>query len=342
VKLCDFGLAKKTPPFHDEFHTYTICTLNYRPPELFSTEGTNYHANVDIWSIACVLFEFMIKTKLFPGRKEIVVLMNILKQIPTTENDLKILNLEHVRLDHCNKYQNYKFPRLFNPSLSDRQVVDELSAFEKLLKKMLILDPESRISSAEALQDPYIFDNSNFTKDNSKLVDESETSIFRPLKLKISNDLRSVYVDSIIDMGNHHSLREQTLLLAVNIFDKYINSVDIRKKSGRQELEQNLTIIAICSVILASKYIDLEILNMETFVSQYSESLLQTWERKILQSINFKINDVTLLDIYEKTIEEAPQKLPKSVWNKIIETMKDYSKLKGKKPEKIFLKLYQQ
>lgn len=60
VKVADFGLAKKL----SKFSTTLVVTMWYRAPELF-LGLKNYTTNIDIWSLGCVLAEFMIGKPLF-------------------------------------------------------------------------------------------------------------------------------------------------------------------------------------------------------------------------------------------------------------------------------------
>ena len=60
VKVADFGLAKKLA----KFSTPLVVTLLYRAPELL-LNITNYGTNIDIWSVGCMLVEFMTSKPLF-------------------------------------------------------------------------------------------------------------------------------------------------------------------------------------------------------------------------------------------------------------------------------------
>ena len=60
VKVADFGLAKKL----GRFSTTLVVTMWYRAPELFfGFKG--YKANIDIWSLGCIIAEFMLRKPLF-------------------------------------------------------------------------------------------------------------------------------------------------------------------------------------------------------------------------------------------------------------------------------------
>lgn len=68
IKLGDFGLAKQLNYCHDRY-SYNVVTLHYRAKEILKHE--DYGLGVDIWSLACILFEMNEKAVLLPGRNEL-------------------------------------------------------------------------------------------------------------------------------------------------------------------------------------------------------------------------------------------------------------------------------
>ncbi len=89
LKVCDFGVSRgpgnvcnTNPNFTSE-----ICTLWYRPPEILLGCRHQSHA-VDIWSLACVLYEFFTNMPLFPGDAENDQLKRIFMRLGTP--DLKM------------------------------------------------------------------------------------------------------------------------------------------------------------------------------------------------------------------------------------------------------------
>lgn len=60
VRVADFGLAKRLT----KFSTTNVVTMWYRAPELFFGLKT-YSTNIDIWSLGCIIAEFMINKPLF-------------------------------------------------------------------------------------------------------------------------------------------------------------------------------------------------------------------------------------------------------------------------------------
>ncbi|KNC76447.1 hypothetical protein SARC_11054, partial [Sphaeroforma arctica JP610] len=65
----DFGLARE---YGDPLKSYTqlVVTLWYRPPELL-LGAKKYSAEVDMWSVGCIIAEFILGNALFMGTSEI-------------------------------------------------------------------------------------------------------------------------------------------------------------------------------------------------------------------------------------------------------------------------------
>lgn len=154
VKFCDFGLARQ---YGQPLRVYTqpVVTLWYRPPELLLGQK-EYSTAVDVWSMGCVMAEFLLKTPLFKGESDLEQLNRIFADLgmPTAE-----IWPEFPDLPGCKKVKftgpptgklRERFPVLSiggRPALSD-------AGFD-LLTKMLAYDPSKRISAQEALQHPW-------------------------------------------------------------------------------------------------------------------------------------------------------------------------------------------
>uniref|UniRef100_A0A8C1K6W8 mitogen-activated protein kinase n=1 Tax=Cyprinus carpio TaxID=7962 RepID=A0A8C1K6W8_CYPCA len=125
LRILDFGLARQT----DDEMTGYVATRWYRAPEIM-LNWMHYNQTVDIWSVGCIMGELLKGKVLFPGNDYIDQLKRIMEVVGTPTPDvLKKISSEHVR-----RYQLF--------------TVD-------LLKKMLVLDCDGRISASEALCHPY-------------------------------------------------------------------------------------------------------------------------------------------------------------------------------------------
>uniref|UniRef100_A0A671STR5 mitogen-activated protein kinase n=1 Tax=Sinocyclocheilus anshuiensis TaxID=1608454 RepID=A0A671STR5_9TELE len=131
LRILDFGLARQT----DDEMTGYVATRWYRAPEIM-LNWMHYNQTVDIWSVGCIMGELLKGKVLFPGNDYIDQLKRIMEVVGTPTPDvLKKISSEHQDLA--------KIFRGANPLAVD------------LLKKMLVLDCDGRISASEALCHPY-------------------------------------------------------------------------------------------------------------------------------------------------------------------------------------------
>jgi len=159
LKVCDFGLARR---FADPIRPYThmVVTLWYRAPELLL--GANiYTPAIDIWSIGCIFAELLLREPLFMGKNEQDQIDKIFRLcgFPPESFTAKWPKYKALFVQYqqtLNKKMIFKdkirerFPKVALPGdmyLSDLGV--------DLLRKLLALDPNERITAAEALQHPY-------------------------------------------------------------------------------------------------------------------------------------------------------------------------------------------
>ncbi|KAK6460229.1 kinase-like domain-containing protein [Scheffersomyces coipomensis] len=152
LKICDFGLARgysENPEKNAGFLTEYVATRWYRAPEIMLCM-TNYSKAIDVWSVGCILAEFLGRQPLFRGQNYIDQLLKILSVLgtPSEESLQKIGSIraqEYVR--GLEKMEKVKFAELF-PN-SNPEAID-------LLEKMLTFDPYERITVDDALKHPYL------------------------------------------------------------------------------------------------------------------------------------------------------------------------------------------
>ncbi|KAK7149879.1 hypothetical protein R3I94_009255 [Phoxinus phoxinus] len=144
LRILDFGLARQT----DDEMTGYVATRWYRAPEIM-LNWMHYNQTVDIWSVGCIMGELLKGKVLFPGNDYIDQLKRIMEMVGTPSPDvLKKISSEHAQkyiqsLPHMPQQDLGKIFRGANPMAVD------------LLKKMLVLDCDGRISASEALCHPY-------------------------------------------------------------------------------------------------------------------------------------------------------------------------------------------
>ncbi|KAG8183687.1 hypothetical protein JTE90_028050 [Oedothorax gibbosus] len=158
LKILDFGLARTAGTTF--MMTPYVVTRYYRAPEVIL--GMGYKDNVDIWSVGCIMGEMIRGGVLFPGTDHIDQWNKIIEQLGTPSQEFMKRLQPTVRnyVENRPKYTGYAFEKLFPdvlfPADSSEHSRLKASQARDLLCKMLVIDPEKRISVENALLHPYI------------------------------------------------------------------------------------------------------------------------------------------------------------------------------------------
>mmetsp|Transcript_11210 Transcript_11210/g.16693 ORF Transcript_11210/g.16693 Transcript_11210/m.16693 type:complete len:249 (+) Transcript_11210:228-974(+) len=158
LAVCDFGLARR---FEDPIRHYTtnVVTLWYRCPELL-LGIREYAANVDMWSVGCIMGELLLGEPLLPGKGEVDQISKIFHLLgaPTEERwpGFKSLpggkNLK-IKANAPSRLRG-KFPVT---SFSGGPYLSR-AGFE-LLSGLLEYDPGKRMNSNQALEHAWFEEN---------------------------------------------------------------------------------------------------------------------------------------------------------------------------------------
>ncbi|KAG6651283.1 cyclin-dependent kinase G-2-like isoform X1 [Carya illinoinensis] len=149
LKVCDFGLARQYgSPLKP--YTHLVVTLWYRAPELL-LGAKQYSTAIDMWSLGCIMAEFLSKEPLFNGKTEFDQLDKIFRILGTPNETIwpgfsKLPGVKVNFVKHQYNLLRKKFPATSftgSPVLSD-------SGFD-LLNKLLTYDPQRRITAEAAL-----------------------------------------------------------------------------------------------------------------------------------------------------------------------------------------------
>ncbi|XP_058034633.1 mitogen-activated protein kinase 15 isoform X1 [Ahaetulla prasina] len=154
VKLCDFGLARSLGQIEkDEGNpalTEYVATRWYRAPEILLASKC-YTKGVDMWSIGCILGEMLLGKPLFPGTSTVNQIEQILRVIPPpSPEDLEAFHSDYRAsvINHVSCQPQLSLEELM-PASTPAQALD-------LLKRLLVFNPEKRLTAEEALEHPYV------------------------------------------------------------------------------------------------------------------------------------------------------------------------------------------
>ena len=154
IVLCDFG----TVYAEYEFEQFEITTLPYRAPDVVLGHKIGYPC--DVWSIGCTIFELATSYCLFNVKsvEELIVLINETLG-PFTKTQIE--RIEHVHNKHKVYLEEEKenFNDLSGKVVNVNNILGHLKQEEKdlydVIIKMLIIDPEKRISLNEVPKLPF-------------------------------------------------------------------------------------------------------------------------------------------------------------------------------------------
>ncbi|KAE9553777.1 hypothetical protein FO519_002998 [Halicephalobus sp. NKZ332] len=153
ITVLDFGLARTVSEKGDHLTAYVISRW-YRSPEVIYWNNVSYNAKADLWSVGCILAELLTGEVLFRGSEAMEQYRLIVQLCGTPDEELlgKIetnnspaMRSVVERMGEGAQRQDFK---VFFKECSEDAV--------DLLDKLLILDPDKRISVNEALAHPYV------------------------------------------------------------------------------------------------------------------------------------------------------------------------------------------
>lgn len=288
IKLIDFNLSKYTGIIHRPMEKM-VQTLWYRAPELLLGDD-NYDYSIDIWSIGCVLLEIINKKPYFRSENENDQLISY----------FKVLGTPNTKID---SFPYFK-PVSLSTIISINYDISILNDNINILKNMLVLDFNNRLSAIEILQLPYF---SNFTKPIELVKNRKKYYKKQNIKSIISNEkLPAKYVlhmcknidkniinilfKWIISIGDEYKLFNNTIINSFYVINEilyiyYTSNIDINKNNAK--------LLVITCLCIADKITETNNIPAEKYISAcrnaYSLEELINMEKNILVKLNFNI-----------------------------------------------------
>ena len=174
LKLCDFGSACVLKD--NEVTTYLVSRF-YRAPEVIL--GCRYDCAIDMWSVACTLYELYTGKVLFAGKSnnEMLKLMMeikgklsnkmIKKGLAKDKHFDSQLNFQYLEVDKVTKKEKISTLTFMNPKkdllaclIGNQKLTDgemrKVQQLKDFIEKCLILDPTKRMLINHAITHPFI------------------------------------------------------------------------------------------------------------------------------------------------------------------------------------------
>ncbi|VDK48888.1 unnamed protein product [Anisakis simplex] len=153
LSVLDFGQARTLNNDDTPLSAY-VMTRWYRSPEVIYWKVDSYDTQADMWSVGCILAELSLGRPLFPGDDSMAQYRLITELCGSPDKDL-LAKLSHNEaivnvIKHLGEYKRKNFMEYFGNSFSPDLI--------KFLDKILVLDPEKRMTVQEALEDAYLRD----------------------------------------------------------------------------------------------------------------------------------------------------------------------------------------
>lgn len=167
LKLADFGSCRGI--YSKQPFTEYISTRWYRAPECLLTDGF-YNYKMDIWGVGCVFFEMMALYPLFPGSNEIDQINKIHNILGTPPVELLMKLKKH------SAHMDFDFPAKQGTGITKLLPHASPDALDLMLK-LLMYNPEDRISAKQALRHAYFREIRELDK---KLRKQSKDKLDRP------------------------------------------------------------------------------------------------------------------------------------------------------------------
>jgi len=206
AKVADFGLARSiatNPGEPAPILTDDVATRWYRPPEVI-LGSQKYSKALDIWSVGCIFGEMLLGKQVFPGDSNTNQLERIIELTGRpTQEDIAAMgsSLAAKTLEAINPKKFKTFSEVF-PNASPEAI--------DLLKGLLHFNPNKRLTAAQALEHPYLYDFHN---------PDDEPSAPKPIRLPL-------------DENKKYSIREYR--------DKLYEEILRKKKAVRKQILSSL------------------------------------------------------------------------------------------------------
>lgn len=247
--ICSFRLNKQHKP---------ICTPSFCPPEGWEQLNINcLDTKFDVWSLAMTLYFYISR-----------------KYLLDFHDDKTIY--------YVNEFK-WSFDKYYHHNIDQIKNIIDLDGF-KLLEKMLMYDPDDRISSDELYFDEYF---SEFKKvEIERIQFQSEFDTFFMTCYDSNNwKYRNSLISYVFDLCNKFEIIDH-FILTIWIIDNYVNKKKIKISSRNFKL-LSCSGLLICSLLFADK--NLNCSDFLPYIPKYMQGKFQNNIDDIMTTLEFKL-----------------------------------------------------
>jgi mitogen-activated protein kinase 1/3 len=228
LKICDFGLARVDDPDNNDraMMSSYIATRWYRAPEVILGRK-KYTKAVDMWSVGCILAELIGRKPIFPGRDSFHQITLIVSILGTPQPSASQMTGDRKKSSGPNDDYVSNLPK--KPKVPFRTLYSRASPLAcDLLDKLLVFEPEKRLTVEEALRHPYL-EELHCEEDEPVCENFEPSDFFFEFVRTTKDDLRVLIHQEIV---NHY--KEETFESNRSAFDSFSSQMLKSLPKGRK------------------------------------------------------------------------------------------------------------
>lgn len=285
AKICDFGMCIRS--FKQEISSKTCQTPSFRAPEVV-VGCKRYDEKIDIWSLGCTFYEMVVRKPFMPVADDRDIINVLADRYPKEEIEELLKKTDKFKPDEFHYPAKItKFTDHFNLKPDDRDAfnndvskpgekenkTNKFFSFSSMLVKMLVLDPEKRLSVSELWKEKFFLGYLEIVDvTRNKFAPYNSSEIVLPI-IKTKN--RATLTDRLISLeskrleigvrfnnsesGKHDYkwINSFVLFHSIEIFDRYYKYLLNEKNntSKQQYMSERYEMRSVNSVVSLSETI---------------------------------------------------------------------------------------
>ncbi|XP_047314887.1 G2/mitotic-specific cyclin-2-like [Impatiens glandulifera] len=134
-----------------------------------------------------------------------------------------------------------------------------------------------------------------------KRIEKTVSSDYLSIQSDISENMRSILIDWLIEVHHKFDLREETLFLIINVIDRFLSKESVMKK--------NLQLVGLVAMLLACKYeeVSIPVVDDLIFISDkaYTRKDILQMEKLMLNKLQFNMSVPTAYVFIKRFLKAA-------------------------------------